>query len=151
MDLVLYTLVSILYPVVIRYLSGTCIVLILLSYVLYSLTGSHPLLTPLLVRYSYGISAVDVRFNRCFVRYMSVNYPSSWYTNGRLPDLNCTSTEQVMDKYQTNKTDWEQTTSGQPSESYPLVVLSDHNFEHTQNSPTDTLEFQTTEEWEITE
>ena len=49
------------------------------------LTSSCPLHTPLLMRYSYDICSVDVLFIRCFHRYMSVSYPSSWYKNGRLP------------------------------------------------------------------
>ena len=124
MDLDLYALVSISYPVVI--LCGTCAVLILSSYVLYSLTSSRPLYTPFLVWHSYSICVVDVRFICSLVRCMSISYPSSWYTNGRPPDTNqCKPHEHRTGNGQVpNKTDCEQTMSGQPPESSLVIVRS---------------------------
>ena len=59
------------------------------------------------------------------VRELSVNVLHSWHTNGWLLNMNeyephryWTSSGQIP-----NKTDWEWTNSGQPPETYPLVVL----------------------------
>ena len=82
-------------------------------------------------RYSYGICAVDVCFIRCLVRYMSVTYPSSRYTNGRLPDMYEYEPHEYRrgNGYVPNKTDWERTTNWQPPTGEfgcPFAILNMH-------------------------
>ena len=94
-------------------------------------------------RYSHGICAVDVCFIRCLVRYISVTYASSWYTNGRLPDMYEYEPHEYRrgNGYVPNKTDWERTTNWQPPAGEfgcPFAILNIVVVvEHAQNSSTD--------------
>ena len=129
------------------YLYGTYPVVVRFAY--FDLYSSYPAVAPfvqfngslpphnsLIVRYPYVICAVNVHFLRCFVCYMSVSYPTSWYTNGRPPDMN----RHEPHEYQTSKGQTLKKTrigNGQWVDSPQRVIrwLSVHNVEHAQNSP----------------
>ena len=137
MHLVLNALVSISYPAVIRYLCSTCGVCILSPYVLYGLTGSCPLHTPLLERYSNGICLVHVLLSVVLIVTcpLDIRLRGTPTDDRRIwTDMNRASTEQVMDKYWTKRmgTDNERNT-------LRIVVrwLSVRNFEHAEICPTD--------------
>ena len=128
MDLVLYALVSISYPVVISFRYLHC------TYPDVRFVWFNP---AVVVRYTfcsscgtlYGICGVDVCFIRCFVYYMSISYLSSLYTNGWLPDMNgyelhdrrWASTEQNE-----LRTENERTTNGEWLVGCPFAILNMH-------------------------